>query len=956
MRADGRDFGSKRIAGWGVSGKTLAAGCVFLTASGFYTLTLVDANPVYFAGVLLHVAVGFFLVVPLLAWGRRLVRGGAGETPGIALKRLGFVVMLGALGTGVALAIVGGLRPHRWLIDAHMAVAAVGVVLLAFAAGVPRALRGRVPLLASLVLLPAALWGARAASVPTGPMVQNPGSPPLTMEGEAMGGEAGPFYPSSSATSTGGLIPSDFFTQSKQACQRCHSDIYDQWNSSAHHFSSFNNRWYLKSIEYMQEVNGIRSSKWCAGCHDISVLFSGKMDLPVRQIADTVEGQAGLGCMACHTITRVKSTMGQGDYFIEYPLLHKLANSDNPILRTGHDLLVHLNPEAHRRLFLKPFHRSQDAHGAEFCVACHKVHLDVPVNNYRWFRGFNEYDAWQASGVSGQGARSFYYPPEPKSCAQCHMPLVPSRDKGNRDGKVHSHRFPAANTALPTANKDAEQLKTVLDFLKGAVSVDIFAVTREAEGGPRSSPLASRPERDAVRLSTTFAEGEETGSGPARQAVAARSITAPIDEARAAVRRGESVLVDVVVRNRKTGHFFPGGTVDAFDVWVELKAADATGKAIFWSGAVEDGGKGPVEEGAHFYRAYLLDAHGNHINKRNAWATRSVLYSRLIPPGAADTSHYRLDVPEDAQGPITLEARVNYRKFAWWNTQFAFRGVRDPSQPRPDVAKDYDDGKWIFDPSRKAPDLPIVVVAESTASLDVVEPGAALPERTATPGPKTRERWNDYGIGLFLQGDLRHAGRAFRKVTEIDPAYADGWVNIARVLIEEGSAAAAVPLLEKALALDPGLAKTHYFMGLALKAQGKYEEALSSLRRAADRYPRDRVVRNAIGKTLYLLKRFEEAAEELQKVIEIDPEDLAAHYSLMLTYQALGRTDLADREHRLYRRFKADENAQTIAGEVRRGDPHANNERQAIHEHRSVHLPWGAEISTERHGSGAEKL
>jgi len=44
---------------------------------------------------------------------------------------------------------------------------------------------------------------------------------------------------------------------------------------------------------------------------------------------------------------------------------------------------------------------------AEFCSSCHKVHLDVAVNRYRWIRGFNEYDNWQASGVSGQGARAF---------------------------------------------------------------------------------------------------------------------------------------------------------------------------------------------------------------------------------------------------------------------------------------------------------------------------------------------------------------------------------------------------------------------------------------------------------------------------------------------------------------------------------------------------------------------
>jgi hypothetical protein len=69
------------------------------------------------------------------------------------------------------------------------------------------------------------------------------------------------------------------------------------------------------------------------------------------------------------------------------------------------------------------------------------VHLDTHVNNYRWIRGFNDYDTWQASGVSGFGARSFYYPPKSQRCADCHMPLLDSHDAGNVDGKVHSHAF-----------------------------------------------------------------------------------------------------------------------------------------------------------------------------------------------------------------------------------------------------------------------------------------------------------------------------------------------------------------------------------------------------------------------------------------------------------------------------------------------------------------------------------
>ena len=116
-----------------------------------------------------------------------------------------------------------------------------------------------------------------------------------------------------------------------------------------------------------------------------------------------------------------------------------------------HDFLIKLNPEPHRRDFLKPFMQEQTA---EFCSSCHKVHLDVPVNHYRWFRGFNEYDNWQASGVSGQGARSFYYPPKPQQCADCHMPLEDSKDSATSMAKCIRIVSRRANTALPIANED----------------------------------------------------------------------------------------------------------------------------------------------------------------------------------------------------------------------------------------------------------------------------------------------------------------------------------------------------------------------------------------------------------------------------------------------------------------------------------------------------------------------
>src|SRR5205807_5763618 len=91
-------------------------------------------------------------------------------------------------------------------------------------------------------------------------------------------------------------------------------------------------------------------------------------------------------------------------------------------------------------------------------------------------------------------------------CADCHMPLTQSSDFGNMNGFVHSHRFPAANTAVPTANDDADQLKLTEKFLKsGILSVDIFAVSPEIA----NAKSTATPQSD---IQTTFAVGEEAES------------------------------------------------------------------------------------------------------------------------------------------------------------------------------------------------------------------------------------------------------------------------------------------------------------------------------------------------------------------------------------------------------------------------------------------------------------
>jgi Flp pilus assembly protein TadD len=932
-----------------------------LFATAAYLFVWPSANVPYFGAVILHLLAGITLLVFLLFALRGILRGAS------ITSRIGWVLIAvgGVLG---AVLIKTGARRDEWsLLYAHIGACVAGGALLASAWAGNRGFltQGRAAgfLRNAMFLVAAALavsgaWWMRTVPWERAHRIENPAIAPATMDSEG-DGPGGPFFPSSAQTAHGGSIPANYFTES-DSCQRCHADIYKEWQGSAHHFSSFNNAWYRKSIEYMQDTVGVKPSKWCAGCHDPALLYSGMFNRPIREVEDTPAGQAGLGCMMCHSIAKVKSTMGQADFQLEYPALHRMAASSNPLVRRLHDFLTELNPEPHRRVFLKPFMRTQTA---EFCSTCHKVHLDVPVNHYRWVRGFNEYDNWQASGVSFQGARSFYYPAKGQACADCHMPLTHSADAGNIAGNVHSHRFPAANTALPYVNDDQQQLSDTEKFLTDhEVSVDIFAISPETASQNGANAAAARAQSGgtavaggnfaAPNLETTFAQGEEaetsvpTNASP-ESATPIALLTAPLNRTPASVRPGGTYRVDVVVRTRKLGHFFPGGTVDAYDCWLELKAVDDKGETVFWSGRTRDGGEGPVDPGAHFYRSLQIDAHGNPINKRNAWSTRAAVYVRLIPPGAADTVHYRLQIPQSASGRIHVSARVNYRKFAWWNTQFSFAGTRDPKDADMSRSPNFDDAHYVFtgDPTKVPgggkgiPALPIVVMAENAVDLNVLPANAAEPKPKVELNRDDWTRWNDYGIGLFLQGDLSGAAVAFEKITEIDPKNPDGWVNMGRARVQEGNLTAAREVLDRALGLSPKLARTHFFYARMLRQEGHYDEAAEHLRVVLAQYPRDRVVHDDLGRIYFLQRRYSDAVKEFNATLAIDPEDLEANYNLMLCNTGLGRSDQANEYQKRYLRFKADESAQTLTGPYLRTHPDDNTERQPIHEHVSAEAP-----------------
>jgi tetratricopeptide (TPR) repeat protein len=229
------------------------------------------------------------------------------------------------------------------------------------------------------------------------------------------------------------------------------------------------------------------------------------------------------------------------------------------------------------------------------------------------------------------------------------------------------------------------------------------------------------------------------------------------------------------------------------------------------------------------------------------------------------------------------------------------------------------------------------VLAQAESAINLTKDAGQLKWQQVTNG-KTRERWNDWGIGLLLQGDVKGAEYAFLKVTEAEPGYADGWLNVARALIQEGEMERAKPFIQKSLAANPELGRTYYFRALIEKADGDYAAALKDLAIVGVKYPRDRVVWNQVARIRFLMREYRESLDALKRVAAIDPEDLQMHYTAMLAYRGTGDVTSAEREQKLFLRFKADESSQSVTAKPRMVSPEDNNERQPIHNHESIAL------------------
>lgn len=683
-----------------------------------------------------------------------------------------------------------------------------------------------------------------------------------------------PFFPSQATSDSHGFIDASAFPTAEY-CAKCHEEAHRQWRQSAH-ANSFRPPFYRKNVDLLIAQKGIEYTRHCEGCHNPIALLSGA--LTTKSTADRSFDEDGITCMVCHSIQKVQNTSGTGSYIMGKPAI-MVAADGTPVTRpvSFDEILQH--PELHSRAVMRDFYRTP-----EFCSVCHKAFIPKMLNGYKWLRAFSVYDEWQQTSWARQSPLPFYQKEATSTCQTCHMPQTPAtNDYGAKDHKLASHRWPAANTAIPFFYNYAEQMKVTEDFLKDNLGIDVFAISKLESGKEH--------------------------------------LIAPLDRQNFNLLAGETITVQVIIQNRKIGHNLVPEQRDFYESWVEFTAADSAGREFFHSGALKPDGF--LDENAHSYTNRLVNETGKLVDLHQVWTTKARTFDNTIPSGQSDLVQFKFRIPANIAGPITLTAKANYRRFRRGFTNFILaKSVDYPvlqlGSRSLQVKIGKTEGNW------PPPDKDQMLRWNNYGI-------ALLRQQQYWQAEEAFQKVVEINPN-YVDGYINLAIAAYSTLvdTRVDPDGA-GNMSVANSTFKDYSRA--LQYLAKALEKQPGNYRALFYRGLICRLQNRLDDAVRDLQAVAKEYPRFRQARQELGYAFFLLKQYDASREQFEALQDINPDDLSAHYYLSLIYRQLGMQAEADREGAIYSEHKDDAGAALLALFWRDKHPDIAHENEPYHVH-----------------------
>jgi tetratricopeptide (TPR) repeat protein len=157
----------------------------------------------------------------------------------------------------------------------------------------------------------------------------------------------------------------------------------------------------------------------------------------------------------------------------------------------------------------------------------------------------------------------------------------------------------------------------------------------------------------------------------------------------------------------------------------------------------------------------------------------------------------------------------------------------------------------------------------------------------------------------------------YKKVTELEPALPEGFVNLGQAYMESRNFAAAIPPLKRAVELAPDLAAAHQLLGYALLSEGydaeaiphlakineqtalgiaqigtgQLQQAVANLQAALAAHPNDPDLLYYLGRASGLLSK-----QAIDTLLTAYPDSARAHQALAENYYVLRQMPQAEKE------------------------------------------------------------
>ena len=204
----------------------------------------------------------------------------------------------------------------------------------------------------------------------------------------------------------------------------------------------------------------------------------------------------------------------------------------------------------------------------------------------------------------------------------------------------------------------------------------------------------------------------------------------------------------------------------------------------------------------------------------------------------------------------------------------------------------------LGDPARQHPDALYIFASARAGQGDKAGARAGYEAALRVAGTNP-QLWNAYGNHLHDMGLAMDGMRALQRAVSLQPAYGEGWINLAIVAIDAGDFDIADDALNRAARLmPPRHPRLSSIRGALNSARGRYEEAAAAYRDVLIQTPDDLRARHNLATALRSVDRPVEALDIIDGAIAVGvtaPQSLTLRAHLLAE---LGRFDEAVIQYR----------------------------------------------------------